>query len=353
MVGIRDPTKFTPPAVSGSVCDPFSPFAKFQGKTSGQYIITNEDLVDRIINALSARSTDTVLELGSGSGSITSRLLPIARSVVSNENDPVLSNETRMRAEAQGFTNLSIMEGEAQSVPFPRFDVCFSNLPYSLSAPILFKLISHRPLWRSAVLILQREFTDALLAEAGERNYSRLSMNASVFVRTERLHRINGACFYPVPPVESALVRLNPRNPPPVFDLTEFNAMTKIAFIEKKRALKSVFSRPFVELTLERSYKNFCSFHRIPTSPMPFPKYILSVLVDSGLADYPVKHLTAEAMEHLLTCFHERGIFFSSIGNPVDKALPTEISRGESEVKAPVQTIPDSPSDFEPLPVVS
>ena len=272
-------------------------------------------MIDKIVSCIAARPTDTVLELGSGSGAITSRLLPIARKVISNESDPVMADEAISRAGNEGYTNLEMIRGDALSVPFPRFDVCFANLPYSLSAPILFKLISHRPLWRSSVLILQREFTDALIADPGERNYSRLSMNAAVYVRSERVHRINGACFYPVPPVESALVRLTPRNPPPVFDFKEFSAMTKIAFIEKKRSLKSVFSRPFVEKTLELNYKNYCSYHRLPTSTLPFPQYLQSVLTDSGLAEYPAKHLAPDAMEYLLTLFHDRGIYFTTIGS--------------------------------------
>lgn len=280
------------------------------------------------------------------------------RAVIANDSDDTLLHETVSRVQAAGYTNLDMINGDALNTRFPRFDVCFSNLPFSVSAPILFKLIAHRPMWRSAVLILQREFTDALLAEAGERNYSRLSMNASIFVRTERIQRINGACFYPVPPVESALVRLTPRNPPPVFDLLEFNSMTKIAFIEKKRALKAVFSRPFVELTLERNYKNYCSFHRIPTSTLPFPKYLQSALADSGLADYPAKHLTPEAMEYLLNFFHERGIFFSSLGS--GKPLPSPTVDGEVELHSSfsshidISTTPTvSDPDVEPIPVVS
>jgi 18S rRNA (adenine1779-N6/adenine1780-N6)-dimethyltransferase len=326
-------------------------------KTSGQYLITNEDLVDKIMSSLCLRASDTFLELGCASGSITTRVAPTVKAVYVNDSDDSLLNEAVSRVRATGYTNLETINGDALNARFPRFDICFSNLPFAMSSPILFKLIAHRPLWRSTVLILQREFTDALLAEAGERNYSRLSMNASIFVRTERLQRINGACFYPVPPVESALVRLTPRNPPPVFDLVEFNAMTKIAFIEKKRALKVVFSRPFVELTLERNYKNYCSFHRIPTSALPFPKYLQSALADSGLADYPVKHLNPEAMEYLLNFFHERGIFFSSLGSGKISSLPWEEDEMEivpSSSQQDISTIPTvTDPEIEPIPVVS
>lgn len=260
------------------------------------------------------RPSDTVLELGSGSGAVTSRLLPVARKVYVSESDAMLSHETLARAEGEGYTNIKGLSGDALTCDWPQFDVCISNLPFSMSVPILFRLIRHRPLWRSVVMILQREFADALIAEPGERNYSRLSMNASVFVRSERVHRINGACFYPVPPVESAVVRLTPRVPPPQFDFAEFNALTKIAFIEKRRGLKTLFKRPFVQKMLETNYKKYCSFHRIATSPVPFPEYLKGVIESTGLADVPVKQLPPEAMEELLSRLNESGIFFSSIG---------------------------------------
>jgi 18S rRNA (adenine1779-N6/adenine1780-N6)-dimethyltransferase len=322
-------------------------------KSSGQYVITNEDLLDKIVAAAGVRPSDAVLELGSGSGAVTSRLLAVARRVFYSESDAMLSHETLKRAEGEEYTNIEQLKGDALAVPWPSFDVCVSNLPFSMSAPVLFRLIRHRPLWRSAVLIVQREFADALIAEPGERNYSRLSMNASVFVRSERVHRINGACFFPVPPVESAVVRLSPRNPPPQFDFNEFNELTKIAFIEKKRALKTVFSRPFVQKMLETNYKTYCSFHQIPTSHISFPIYLRSALDSTGLQDCPVKQLPPEAMEHVLSVLHASGIYFTSIGS--SKRLVSGFSTaleqnivGASQVESVVQ---DDKTEY--IPVVS
>lgn len=144
-------------------------------------MISDIHLLDKIIESSGIRSTDTVLELGSGYGALTSRLVGIARKVVTCELDPTLAQETVKRVLGEGFANLEMLEGDALQVPFPRFDVCVSNLPYALSAPVLFRLIQHRPLWRSLTMITQREFADALVADPGERNFSRLSLNASVF----------------------------------------------------------------------------------------------------------------------------------------------------------------------------
>ena len=327
-------------------------------KSSGQYMITNVDLLDKLIESSGVRPTDTVLELGSGSGSITSRLLPLVRKVYVSESDPAMSLDTMARAASQGFTNIELLEGSALTTKLPKFDVCISNLPYALSAPIVFKLIAHRPLWRSSLLIVQREFADALIAEPGERSYSRLSMNASVFVRSERVHRVNGACFYPVPPIESAVVRLTPRNPPPMFDFKEFDALTRTAFIDKRKNLKTVFSRPSVVKLLEVNYKNFCSFNRVATTTVSFPKYLLSVLESVGLDDYPVKQLPPEAMEALLLALHQAGIYFTniaSIGMPAPGAAYEENAPEYSEPSYPAQAEVTLHQDdsYDALPVVS
>lgn len=281
-------------------------------------MIQDNHLIEKIVDSARIRSTDAVLELGSGTGSITSRLLSISKHVISFESDVRFMNENLKRCRDLGFSKVEHIQGDALKVDFPRFDVCISNLPYSMSAPVLIKLVKHRPVWRSCVMIVQREFADALIAEPGERNYSRLSMNMSLFFRTERLARINGASFYPVPPIESALIRLDPRNPPPVFDFEESNALVKTCFIEKKTNLKRAFTRPSIVKLLEINYKSFCSFHQQPTSPLPFSKYLESAISDSGLSQYCAKQLPPEAIEHLLETLNQRGIYFTTLPSRIE-----------------------------------
>lgn len=270
-------------------------------------------MLEKIVEAADIRSTDTVLELGSGYGALTSRLVPLVRHVVTCEIDPVLARETTKRIHSEGYKNIEMLSGDAMRVDLPRFDVCVSNLPYALSAPILFRLLQHRPLFRRLTMIVQREFADALIADPGERSFSRLSMNASIFCRTERVKRINGGCFYPVPPVESSLINIFPRNPPPVFDFAEFDALTKVCFLEKRRILRNVFERPAVQKQLEMNYKIYCSLNKVATSIKPFPVYLRDTLEESGLAELPAKYLSPDKLELLLSKFHERGLFFTRV----------------------------------------
>lgn len=281
-------------------------------------------------------------------GSITSKLAPVAHHTFAVESDRTFLEENRKRCRDLGYSNVSYIHGDALHCDFPRFEVCISNLPFSLSAPLLVKLVKHRPLWRSCVIILQREFVDALIADPGERNYSRLSMNMSMFFRTERVATISGASFYPVSQVEAALVRLHPRNPPPCFDFEEWNALVRTCFIGKKTNLRRNFARPSVEKLLEANYKQYCSYQREPTSPLPFSKYLESALRDSGLSQYCVKQLPPDAMEHLLGILHARGIYFTTMPPTSHKQVETNDSKPESAFQS--TTVEEH---IIPIPVVS
>jgi len=304
--------------------------------------------LDKILDSAKVRASDTVLELGASTGSLTTRLVPLVNRVVAVDSERSFIDENRKRCEDLGYSNVDFIHGDALSRDFPRFEVCISNMPYSLSAPLLVKLVKHRPLWRSCVMVLQREFVDALIADPGERNYSRLSMNMSMFFRTERISKIHGASFYPVSQVEASLVRLHPRNPPPCFDFEEWNALVRTCFIGKKTNLRRNFSRPSVEKLLESNYKQFCSFYREPTSPIPFSKYLESALSDSGLSQYCVKQLPPDAMEHLLGILHTRGIYFTTMPPTSDKQVETNDSKPESAIQS--TTVEEH---IIPIPVVS
>ena len=309
-------------------------------------MIANEHLIDKIIEAGEIRPSDTVLELGCGTGTLTSRLVPIARKVYVCESDENLAEETLARVRGEGYRNIEYISGDALLAQFPQFDVCVSNLPFSLSVPILFKLIQHRLRWRTSVLVFQREFTDALIADPGERNYSRLSMNVSMFLRSERLLRINGAMFFPAVHVESALVRVVPRVPFPLFEFSEFDKLVQICFFEKKRSIQNVFNRPDIMRQLEANYKVWCAKNGKVFDIRPFPEFFNSVLKSSNLENACARKLTPEAMEHLLLNFHGAGIFFTQHASKHKKIeqnshIEPEIELFQNSV-LPQKYLPDS-----------
>lgn len=127
------------------------------------------------------KSTDVVLEIGPGTGNMTIPLLQKSKKVTAIEYDDRMTREVLKRVEGTNVEHkLSIIQGDAIKVAFPFFDVCVANVPYQISSALVFKLLSHRPMFRCAIMMFQEEFALRLSAKPGHALYCRLSVNCQV-----------------------------------------------------------------------------------------------------------------------------------------------------------------------------
>jgi 18S rRNA (adenine1779-N6/adenine1780-N6)-dimethyltransferase len=119
-------------------------------KSRGQHFLKNPLVVNSIVEKSDLRTTDTVLEIGPGTGNMTVKLLASAKKVIAVEVDPRMVAEVQKRvAETDGAHRLQIMFADVLKVDLPYFDVCVANVPYNISSAIVFKLLAHRPMFRS------------------------------------------------------------------------------------------------------------------------------------------------------------------------------------------------------------
>ena len=91
--------------------------------------------------------------------------------------------------------------------------------------------------FRCAVLMFQREFAQRLVAQPGDKLYCRLSINTQLLARVDHLMKVGKNNFRPPPKVESSVVRLEPRNPPPPINFQEWDGLTRICFVRKNNLL--------------------------------------------------------------------------------------------------------------------
>ncbi|CAI9766015.1 unnamed protein product [Fraxinus pennsylvanica] len=161
----------------------------FQGgipfhKSKGQHILKNPLLIDSIIQKSGIKSTDVILEIGPGTGNLTKKLLEVGKSVIAVEVDPRMVLELQRRFQGTpSSTRLKVIQGDVLKCDLPYFDICVANIPYQISSPLTFKLLSHRPLFRCAVIMFQREFAMRLVAQPGDNLYCRLSVNTQLLAR--------------------------------------------------------------------------------------------------------------------------------------------------------------------------
>lgn len=206
------------------------------------------------------RPTDVILEIGPGTGNMTVRMLERCKKVVACEIDVRLAAELQKRVQGTELQpRLQILIGDVLKSELPFFDLCIANIPYQISSPLIFKLLIHRPFFRCAVLMFQREFAQRLVAKPGDKLYCRLSVNTQLLARVDMLMKVGKNNFKPPPKVESSVIRLEPKNPPPPVNFTEWDGLTRIAFLRKNKTLGAAFKTNSVIDMLEKNYRIFLS----------------------------------------------------------------------------------------------
>lgn len=195
----------------------------------GQHFLKNPAVITSIIQKAAVQPTDVVLEIGPGTGNMTIPLLQQANKVIALEYDSRMVREVLKRVEGTPHRQkLTMIQGDAIQTAWPFFDLMIANLPYQISSPVVFKLLSHRPMFRCAVLMFQEEFALRLTARPGEALYCRLSVNTQLLAKVDQLLKVGKQNFRPPPKVESRVVRIEPRNPPPPVNFTEWDGMVRI-----------------------------------------------------------------------------------------------------------------------------
>jgi len=195
----------------------------------------------------------------------------------------------------------------------PYFDLVVANIPYSISSPLTFKLLSHRPLFRSALLMYQREFALRMCASPGEELYCRLSVNAQLLAKVTHVLKVGKNNFRPPPKVESSVVRFKPHNPPPPVSFTEWDGLLRLCFTRKNKTLGAIFKTNAVSDLLVSNFKTYCSLKGIPLSltDEQVQERINSILQDTQYSDQRANKMDIDDFLKLLIAFNKENLHFS------------------------------------------
>lgn len=197
----------------------------------GQHFLMDRGATVRIASYAELKPEDNVLEIGPGTGNLTEALASRAGHVYAVEIDPDLAAQLSGR-----FSNVQVIKGDALKVELPHYNKIVSNLPYQISSRITYRLLS-RP-FETAVLMYQWEFAKRLAAAVGSEEYGRLAMVVGFFCRIEILEKVSKMAFRPVPQVDSAIVRLQPRLDRPEADPADFMRLVEGLFNNRRKKVK-------------------------------------------------------------------------------------------------------------------
>lgn len=183
-------------------------------KALGQNFLIDGNILRILVEQADLRHDETVLEIGPGLGALTVELGARARRVVAIEKDPRLCQYLRDHidgVELIGGDAVEILEQPDFRLASPYKVV--SNLPYSISTPILERLVEREDKPRAMVLTVQREVAHRLAATPCHKEYGALTVFTQLCYHVTIAHIISPQCFYPAPHVDSAIVVLERRDP--------------------------------------------------------------------------------------------------------------------------------------------
>ena len=214
-------------------------------KRFGQHFLCDQDVVQRIVAAIKPTPTDFLVEIGPGQGALTLPVLKLSRRLDVVEFDRDLIPELEARTASRG--DLIIHEADALTFDFDslhrgaRLLRVFGNLPYNISTPLLFHLLTFAPIISDMVFMLQKEVADRLAASADSDAYGRLSVMMQYHCEVDLLFDVPPSAFFPPPKVDSSIVRVLPY---PIFphvanDYKLFADVVKQAFGQRRKTLRN------------------------------------------------------------------------------------------------------------------
>lgn len=222
-------------------------------KQLGQNFVHDANTVRRIVAAAGVGRADTVLEVGPGLGSLTLALLDVVDRVVAVEIDPVLAGhlpETAVQRAPELASRLNVVHGDAlrvRAADLPAAPTALvANLPYNVAVPVLLHLLAEFPSIATTLVMVQAEVADRLSAAPGGRVYGVPSVKAGFFGRVRRAGAVGRQVFWPVPQVESGLVRIDrfTESPWPVDNDHRRRVFEVIdaAFAQRRKTLRAALS---------------------------------------------------------------------------------------------------------------
>jgi 16S rRNA (adenine1518-N6/adenine1519-N6)-dimethyltransferase len=214
-------------------------------KRFGQHFLTDNSVIERMLQILRLQADDPVIEIGPGSGALTYPLLAKLNQldVVEIDRDIIAwwqaqtKLQEKLTIHAQDALKLSLPSLQRDQRPLR----IVGNLPYNISTPLIFHLLRNRAYIRDMLFMLQKEVVDRITAEPDGEHYGRLSVMVQYYCQPHYVLTVPPSAFSPPPKVDSAVVYLQPwLNPPHLAqDEAHFYDLVGQAFGQRRKTLRN------------------------------------------------------------------------------------------------------------------
>ena len=243
-------------------------------KRFGQHFLTDTFVIEQIVSAIAPMAGEQMVEIGPGLAALTQPLVERLGklTVIELDRDLVI----RLQAHPQ----LNVIASDVLRVDFtelakalqaPKLRVV-GNLPYNISTPILFHLLTHVEAIKDQHFMLQKEVVDRMVAQPCTSDYSRLSVMLQWRYAMENVLLVPPEAFDPPPRVDSAIVRMLPLDTPPQINVKTLEALVQVAFSQRRKLLRHTLG-PWLE---EKKFGGDFDVHR-RAEEVPVAQYVALV----------------------------------------------------------------------------
>jgi 16S rRNA (adenine1518-N6/adenine1519-N6)-dimethyltransferase len=213
----------------------------------GQHFLKSAGVLEKIVRVIDPGPDDLIIEIGAGRGALTLPLAKKAGTVVAVEKDRRLIPALEEKA----FPNVKVVAGDVLALDFRELVEAYGagtknaklagNLPYSISSPLLFKVIEEKEAFQKCVFLVQKEVAERICSGPGPKDYAPVSILIQLYFSAHLHFAVHPGSFSPPPKVESALISLDKRPSPlfPVFDERRFLRFLQDCFRQRRKTLSN------------------------------------------------------------------------------------------------------------------
>ena len=215
-------------------------------KKWGQNFLVDPNIVKKIYQTIDPKITDNIIEIGPGEGALTQIILPEVNDMISIEIDPLLIDKLSNSAMLKKLkiVHEDILKTNIYDLEIDNPARVIGNIPYNITSQIIFWLIEQLDYWSDAFIMVQKEVAHRLVAEAGTKEYGRLTVVVGAYLDVEYCFTIPPTVFIPRPKVDSAFIRFSKKKNALIDDhkYIRFNKLVRAAFNQRRKMLKNSLS---------------------------------------------------------------------------------------------------------------
>jgi 16S rRNA (adenine1518-N6/adenine1519-N6)-dimethyltransferase len=243
-------------------------------KALSQNFLIDGNIIRKIIASAEIKKGDKIVEIGPGPGSLTEALLGAGAEVIAIEKDDLLAQalfrlkgpDHHLDIIHSDILALSLDDLLKNSLKPNQKAKVIANLPYHITTPIIAKLIELRDVISEIVIMVQDEVAKRFVGKPSTPEYGSLTVFLNFYSTPTYLFKVSRQCFYPVPNVDSAIVQIKLKEPPSVSDESKFFQMTRRAFEQRRKMLRTSLKELYPSDLIEEALK------KIGKSPLARPE---------------------------------------------------------------------------------